>query len=664
MLSPDGRCSTFDAKANGYVRGEGCGVIALKPLATAVKSSDSIGAVLRGSAINHGGHASTLTAPNGTAQQAVLKAAQLNASVQPDEVGCIEAHGTGTKLGDPVEIHALAGVFSSRSTEKPLYVSSIKTNIGHLEAASGIAAVIKSVLSLKAAQIPQHLHLESLNPLISFGEVPIKIPQTLTPWPVDQSRLAGASAFGFSGTNAHVLLEAAEEPTHASTADEGGMFALSARTDASLRLQAKHLAEHLTSTMARGATVRLDRLCHTLSFRRQQFTHRLAAKVKSMPDLIDDLNKVANGQTPSVLAISGDIRPKVAMLFTGQGSQYAGMGKRLYETQPLFRDILDECDQLLQPVLKCSLVNDIIFGSGSLVDQTQYTQPALFSFEYALARLYMSWGVEPDVVMGHSVGEYVAACIAGVFSLADGLKLIATRAQLMGNIQAGGVMVAVFASIDVVQPKLVGHESQASIAAVNGPGLVVVSGAPAAVDEIVASLNNSGVKSKQLTVSDAFHSPLMKPMLRMFGMVTNMANFAEPKIPFVSNVLGKVVPAGTVNTGKYWQDHVCAAVNFNAGMQALEEFGATVLVEIGPNPVLAGMGKRCLSTGSSAVFVPTVKRGQDDATCVEQSLAPLFALGTALQLGMASQQAEDSDSQPLQDLPVYPFDGRRYWKPL
>jgi len=443
------------------------------------------------------------------------------------------------------------------------------------------------------------------------------------------------------------------------------MFALSARSAPSLRAQAKKLADHLATLATNGSAIRLDDLCHTFSFRRQHFDHRLAGQLSDATQLITDLAKTASGETPASLSLSAGVRPKVAMMFTGQGSQYAGMGKRLYETEPVFRAVLDECNELLEPVLKCSLLDDILFADGKLLNQTQFTQPALFAFEFALARLYMSWGLVPDVVMGHSLGEYVAACVAGVFTLADGLKLVATRAQLMGNVQAGGVMVAVFASADVVKPKLAGYESEVSIAAINGPQLVVVSGAPGAVDEIVKSLTATGVRSKPLEVSDAFHSPLMEPMLMMFEMVANMANFSEPKIAFVSNVTGEVVRPGTVTSGQYWKDHVRAAVNFRAGIEALEDFGASVFVEIGPNPTLVGMGKRCLSPDSNVVFVPTVKRGQDDSLCVQQTLNPLFALGTPIQLGMATKKSDEGEGgrppQVVQGLPGYVFDAHRHW---
>ncbi|MCI0726227.1 MAG: type I polyketide synthase, partial [Chloroflexi bacterium] len=432
MMAADGRCKTFDAAADGFVRGEGCGVLLLKRLSDALASGDRILAQITGSAVNQDGSTSGFTVPNGLAQERLIRKALAESDVAPAAVSYVEAHGTGTPLGDPIEVQALKNVLGAgRKGDQPLAIGSVKTNIGHLEAAAGIAGLIKVVLALQHKEIPPHLHLRRLNAEIELDGVPLVIPTERTPWPSNgQPRVAGVSSFGASGTNAHVVVEeapavagkpnAVERPVH--------LLALSARSQAALEELAQkyraHLAGHANQTLAD--------LCYTANSGRAHFAHRLAIAAGTAGELEEALAAFVAGAEGAALtgqAPAGQ-RPKVAFLFTGQGAQYAGMGRELYATSPTFRAALDECAALLTGELEAPLL-EVLFGEkGELLDETAYTQPALFALEYALAQLWQSWGVTPDLVLGHSVGEYVAAVVAGVFSLADGLKLISARSRL------------------------------------------------------------------------------------------------------------------------------------------------------------------------------------------------------------------------------------------
>ncbi|MEM7530532.1 MAG: type I polyketide synthase, partial [Chloroflexota bacterium] len=531
MLAPDGRCKPFDVAADGFVRGEGCGVIVLKRLADAIADEDNVLAVIRGSMINHDGPSSGLTAPRGPSQQAVIRQALRRANTAPDEVSYIEVHGAGTPLGDPIELGALSSVFHKRS--HPLWVGSVKTNIGHLEAAAGIAGLLKVVLMLQHGQIPPHLHFKTPNPHIDWANSPVKIPTTLEEWQTSE-RVAGISSFGFSGTNAHIVLSQADT----ATASPSTTVLPSTRGAHLLTLAAKNetaLADLVTAYQAHLTDMPNPNpadICYTSNTSRSHFAHRIAITATNVEALNKQLARLAQGKraSTSVRGQADELPPKVAFLFTGQGAQYPDMARQLYETQPLFRQTIDRCAEILAPYLPDSL-QAILYPTDQtepLIHRTQYAQPALFAIEYALAQLWQSWGVEPDVVLGHSTGEYVAACVAGVFTLEEGLMLIAERARLIASVSSGGATASVFADADVVAEALRPFHAQVSIAGINSPKDTLVAGAAEAVDALLATLKEAGVDSRRLDIPHAPHSPLMDPVLDEFEKIARRIDYQAP----------------------------------------------------------------------------------------------------------------------------------------
>ncbi|MGB3533735.1 MAG: type I polyketide synthase, partial [Microcoleaceae cyanobacterium] len=533
-LAADGRCKTFDAKADGYSRGEGCGIVVLKRLSDAVANHDNILAVIRGSAVNHDGQSNGLTAPNGSAQEAVIRQALNNAKVQPEEIQYVEVHGTGTSLGDPIEVLALAKVLGeNRSPNKPVYIGSVKTNFGHLESAAGVASLIKVVLSLQHQQIPPHLHFQQPNPYISWEKIPVKVSQKLTSWQTETGQqLAGISSFGMSGTNLHLILE--NPPTVSSESNavdrKFNLLTLSAKTEKALQ----ELAESYHHFLASHSDTSLADICFTANTGRSHFDHRLAIVAETPQQLSQTLADFVNQKETASLfkqTITTKKQQKIAFLFTGQGSQYEGMAQQLYQTQPTFRESLDYCAEILQSSLDIPLL-DLLYSpkSQQLIHQTIYTQPALFALEYALFQLWISWGIQPDILIGHSLGEYVAATVAGVFSLEEGLKLVAIRARLIQQLPQNGKMVVVFASVDTVKTHLELQQSSVDIAVINSPNNTVISGDNKAVNRVVESLNQQGYRSQCLTVSHGFHSQLMEPMIAEFRQAAEKIQYHQPSI--------------------------------------------------------------------------------------------------------------------------------------
>lgn len=668
MMAGDGRCKTFDASADGYVRGEGCGIVVLKRLSDAMRDGDRIQAVIRGTAINQDGLSNGLTAPNGPSQQAVIRQALENAGVEPAQISYVEAHGTGTSLGDPIEVRSLKTVLmSGRSADQPCLIGSVKTNIGHLEAAAGMASLLKVVLALQHQQIPAHLHLKQLNPYISLAGTPLAIPTELQPWTVSTgNRLAGISSFGFGGTNAHIIVEEAplKIPNSTDSVERSWhLLSLSAKSEQALQ----DLVHRYGAFLSSHPELSLGDICFTASTGRSHFDHRLAMTAQSVEQLQQQLSAFIAGQQPREL-ITGQLTSrkqlKTAFLFTGQGSQYVDMGRELYETQPTFRKTLQQCDEILGSYLDKSLL-DVIYprhhDKGGLLDETAYTQPALFAVEYALCKLWQSWGIAPTVVMGHSVGEYVAACAAGVFSLEDGLKLIAARGRLMQALPANGMMAAVMMSHEQIAERIESYKGNIAIAAINGPRSVVISGERQAVETMCQSLATDGVKTKPLTVSHAFHSPLMTPMIKEFAAVAQTINYSLPQIKLVSNVTGKLISQEVANP-QYWCHHVLQPVLFAEGMQTLAPQKCDLFLEIGPKPILLGMGKQCLSDAEikQLIWLPSLRPGQSDWQQLLQSLAQMYVQGVAI-----DWQGFDQDySRQRVLLPTYPFQEKRYWVEL
>ena len=665
MMSPDGRCKTFDKDANGYVRGEGCGVVILKRLQDALQDRDNILAVIKGSAINQDGQSNGITAPNGPSQQAVIRQALENAGVKPADLSYVEAHGTGTRLGDPIEVKSLKTVLmEDRPVDKHCYIGSVKTNIGHLESAAGMAGLIKIVLSLQHQEIPPHLHLKRLNPYIRLQNTPISISTETQQWTVKEgTRLAGISSFGFGGTNAHVILEEAiaAEITTSQWERPAHLLTLSAKSDRALR----ELAENYSSFLESHSEISLADICFTANSGRTHFERRLFAIAKSQTELQQSLQAFATGEETANIAtnhLSVGKPPQITFLFTGQGSQYLGMGRELYETQPTFKKALDRCEKILSLYLDKPLL-EVIYAldSASLIDQTQYTQPALFAIEYALAQLWQSWGIQPKLMMGHSVGEYVAACLAGVFSLEDGLKLIAERGRLMQSLPQNGAMVSLLAESGQVIEAIKPYQKEVAIAAFNGDKSIVISGKKTAVFKVAQELETQGVKAKTLKVSHGFHSPLMKPILTDFERVARQVKYSLPQIEIISNVTGELATA-EIATPEYWCNHILQPVKFAQGMATLARQDCQILLEIGSKPILLGMSRLCLShpnlDGEEYLFLPSLRLKISDWQQILTSLGELYLQGIAI-----NWQNFEGDYPQRQrvSLPTYPFQRQRYW---
>ncbi|MFM2061661.1 MAG: hypothetical protein RLZZ507_1331 [Cyanobacteriota bacterium] len=662
-LAADGRCKTFAASADGYGQGEGCGMVVLKRLSDAIADGDSVLAVIRGSATNHDGPSGGLTVPNKKAQKQVIQEALQNARVEPHQVSYVEAHGTGTTLGDPIELESLAAVYgNNRPDNDPLVVGSVKTNFGHLEAAAGVSSLMKVVLALYHQEIPPHLHFTEPNPYIPWHKIPVVIPTSGMPWVREEKpRMAGVSSFGMSGSNVHVILEEAPKQVKSKHSQERPvhLLTLSAKTQQALEDLANYYQHHLQIHSEQS----LADICYTANTGRSHFQYRLAVLATSGAELQEKLGDFSTNNE-AIGLFFGQLRstssqPKIAFLFTGQGSQYVKMGWELYQTQPIFREALEQCDRLLQPYLKISLL-EVLYpptevGSQShLLSETAYTQPALFALEYALVQLWKSWGIEPDVVMGHSVGEYVAATVAGVFSLEDGLNLIATRGRLMQQLPPGGAMVSVLASESQVREEIAPYTSQVAIAAVNGPESIVISGAGAAIGAICSKLESQGVKVKPLQVSHAFHSPLMDAMLGEFEKVAQQVTYHQPRIPLISNVTGKLADK-SIATHKYWLEHIRQPVRFAQGMETLHQQGYRVFLEIGPKPILLGMGRQCLPE-IQAIWLPSLRDQKSDWEQMLSSLAELYVRG--VKVDWDGFDRDYTRSQVM--LPTYPFQRQLY----
>ena len=649
MMAPDGRCKAFDASADGFVRGEGCGLLVLKRLADAQADGDTVIALIRGSAANQDGRSNGLTAPNGPSQESVLRDALADAHVLPAEVGVVEAHGTGTSLGDPIEVQALGAVMGEgRAADAPLLLGSVKANVGHLEAAAGVAAVIKMAMALQHAQVPGQIHLQQPNPFIPWDELPVRVPTALVPWPAQANRVGGVSSFGFSGTNVHlVMAQAPEVAPVVANPRPLQLMSFSARQPSALR----ELVQQHLPLLADGAP--LADLAFSANIGRARFAQRLAVSAATPAEARERLSAwLAGEESTGVMVGTAPARaPKLAFLFTGQGSQSIGMARGLYDGEPVFRDALDRCAaglQLPMPLL------DVLFRDGAPLDDTEYTQPALFAVEYALAALWMSWGVQPQALMGHSVGEVVAACIAGVFSLEDALRLIAERGRLMGALPRNGAMLSVMAGESRIADVLAPWRREVSVAAVNGPDNIVISGLAMAVDAIATQLQAAGLVVTRLKVSHAFHSPLMAPMLDAFGEVLQTIHYSAPRIDLVSNVTGRLIGAEIADPA-YWREHVMAAVRFAPAMQALADAGCELFLEIGPHPTLLGLGRACLPERGS--WLPSLRRGRSDVEQMLDSLGQLFVQGVAIDWA-GFDAGRGSRRVPL---PSYPFQRERYW---
>ncbi|MFG1304617.1 SDR family NAD(P)-dependent oxidoreductase [Xanthobacter autotrophicus] len=662
ILSPDGHCRAFDAKARGTIFGSGVGVVALKRLEDAVADGDPIHAVIRGWGVNNDGdHKVGFSAPSVDGQARVIATALAQAGISPDTISYVEAHGTGTPLGDPIEVRALTRAYGSgaRRADK-CGIGSVKTNVGHLESAAGITGLIKAALAVKHGVIPPSLNFETPNPEIDFPATPFRVVDQLTPWPAEgHPRRAGVNSFGMGGTNVHMVLEQApavpavaaqvERPEH--------LLVLSARSAAALR----DLARSYAGAVAEAGTGQLGDIAFTAATARRHFQHRLAVTARAADELAAQLSAFADGGAPDLSGEAAGAAPEVAFLFSGQGSQYAGMGRALYEASPRFRRTLDRCDAILRPLMDRPLLS-VLFpapGDEGLIDETIYTQPALFSLGYALGDLWRSWGVKPSVMLGHSVGEYAAATLAGVFTLEAGLKLVAARGRLMQALPRDGVMMTVFAAEAEVAAAVAPYASEVSIAAVNAPRSTVISGRRGAVEAIAAGFEAKGVKARALTTSHAFHSPLMQPMMAAFRALAESIAYGAPDVPILSNLTGRLETTALASAD-YWCRHVLAPVRFLDGISAAAARGISLFVEIGPRPVLCALGRETLDGAPDAdgrQWLASLRRPGTDWRTMLDSLGRLHVAG--VEIDWAGFDADYARRRVR--LPGYAFQRRSFW---
>lgn len=668
MLSPGSRCKTFDASADGYVRGEGGGVVVLRRLSDARRDNQRILALIRGSAVNQDGHSGGLTVPNGPAQERVIRDALDMSGIQPNDVGFIESHGTGTSLGDPIEMASLGNVFCATERMQPLWVGAVKTNIGHLESAAGIAGFIKAVLALQHAEIPANLHFNNPSPHIDWDRLAVAIPTSQERFPaIGGRRIAGVSSFGFSGTNAHVIIESAPEgyaerdvavhPQLSRTERPRHVLSMSAKSAPALQ----ELASRYVATLEGAREQDIANICHVANHGRSDFDHRIALPMDDAGNAARALTAFAAGRPAEAVhhAVT-NTRSKIGFLFSGQGSQYVAMGRQLYETQSTYRALIDRCDAVFVEETGTGLL-DVLFAvdgsdNQSLIHQTAYTQSALYSIQCALVAMWRSWGIEPNAVLGHSVGEYAAAWTSGVFELEDGLRLLITRGKLMQALPAGGSMMAVFSDEATVHEFVGGHEDRVSVAAINGPRMTVISGEEYSIRQIATELLNQGIRTVPLRVSHAFHSPLMEPMLDALGRVVQMTPLKAPRVRFVSTLTGET-ETDRVTESTYWVRQAREPVRFMKSLQSLcDDVGVTSFLEIGPRPVLLSLGRRFLDSAGT-VWLPSISPDQEDWQTLTDSLAALYTAGATIDWLSFDR---DFQRRPVL-LPTYPFQRQHHW---
>jgi phthiocerol/phenolphthiocerol synthesis type-I polyketide synthase E len=659
IKSPDGHCRAFDARAQGIVGGNGVGVVALKRLTQALVDRDSIHAIIRGSAVNNDGSFKVgYTAPSIHGQAKVIAEALGVAGVEPESISYIEAHGTGTELGDPVEIAALTKVFQSTTNKKRFCaVGSVKTNMGHLDAASGIAGLIKTVLSLKNKMIPASLHFEEPNPQINFADSPFYVNRSLSDWQTKgEPRRAGVSSFGIGGTNAHLILEEAPATVVSGEGRPWKLLALSAKTESTLSKRVEGLIEYLK----KNEDANLADVAYTLLIGRRQFNHRSFVLCRSVADAIEKLTG-GEGNRISTVSKRGE-QPQAVFVFPGQGTQHVNTALDLHEGDRDFKRELDRCSEYLKAILGIDL-RSVLYPEAAQINyaieelnKTYLAQPALFAVEYSLARMWMSWGVQPEIMIGHSVGEYVAACLAGVFSLEDALSLIAARCRLMQSLPRGK-MLAVKLSEEEIWPHL---GPGLSLAVINGVRQCVISGRTGAIQELEKRMNEQGVAYHALETSHAFHSDMVDPIVEDFVKQVSKVKLNEPKVPYISNVTGKIITPPEAIDPHYWGRHLRDTVRFSDGVKELLKGKQKVFIEVGPGQALTSLIRQQINRVERHQAWPTLRRAggaQTDFEVLLNTAGKLWQAGANPDL-KAYYANERRNRLPL---PGYPFERKRYW---
>ena len=659
ISSPDGRCRAFDAKARGTVWGEGVGIVVLKRLAEALADGDKVHAVIKGAAINNDGSSKVgYTAPSVDGQAEVVAMAQAIAGVELDTIGYVEAHGTATPLGDPIEVAALTKAFRTGTEKKGFCaIGSVKTNIGHLDAAAGVAGLIKTVLALEHKLLPPSLHFEKPNLEIDFNNSPFYVNTELSEWKTEKNpRRAGVSSFGIGGTNAHVIVEEAPALEPSSHSRPWQLLVLSAKTGSALTSLTRNLVEHLK----KNEGLNLGDVAYTLQVGRKRFNNRRFVVCQNLDDAISAIDAL---DTKRVFSTVEEVKDRpVVFMFSGQGSQYVNMGRELYQLEPLFREQVDLCAGLLKSHLGCD-IRDVIYPDEKTIgeatcrlEQTAFTQPALFVIEYALAKILEVWGIRPQAMIGHSIGEYVAACLAGVFSLEEALLLVATRGQLIQSLPAGA-MLAVALTEKEVHPLL---GEKLSLAAVNATSMCVISGAEEAIGTLKNGLLEKGVGCTILHTSHAFHSHMMEPVLPLFLDHVLRVNLKSPKIRYVSNVTGKWITAEQATDPAYWASHLRQTVRFSDGVADLKAGEDPILLEVGPGRTLAGLVQQYTNNAVTPVVLsslPHPKEQESDSAFLQKTLGRLWLAGANIDWsGLYRSQRRRRVA-----LPTYPFERRRYW---